>query len=122
MENLSFDILATTKTERNFSYDQNKVKLRGTSHLFYKLFVTTVKFVYTKQELPIQIAFVDQDGRQLQGETTVNAKYGEKLSLEPTVIEGYTVPDKQEITVEKVQKVTFVYQKIIRPERPTNNP
>lgn len=74
---------------------------------------TTVKFVYTKQEFSIQIQFVDQAGHQLQSAETLTAKYGEKLSLESARIDGYEKPDKQELTVEKAQTITFVYHKIV---------
>lgn len=83
---------------------------------------TTIKFVYTRQELPIQIEFVDQDGRALQSPETITARYGEKLSLEPVVIDGYTAPGGQELTVEKAGKVTFVYHRINRPANTNYNP
>lgn len=83
---------------------------------------TTVKFVYTRQELPIQVEFVDQDGRSLQSPETITARYGEKLSLEPVVIDGYTAPAGQELTVEKAGKVTFVYHRINRLANATFNP
>ncbi|MBB1129268.1 MucBP domain-containing protein [Limosilactobacillus sp. BG-AF3-A] len=83
---------------------------------------TTIKFVYSRQELPIQIEFVDQDGRALQSPETITARYGEKLSLEPVVIDGYTAPGGQELTVEKADKVTFVYHRINRPANATFNP
>lgn len=83
---------------------------------------TTIKFVYTRQELPIQIEFVDQDGRALQSPETITVRYGEKLSLEPVVIDGYTAPGGQELTVEKADKVTFVYHRINRPANTNYNP
>ncbi len=76
---------------------------------------TTVKFVYSKQAFPIQIEFIDEDGKQLQPSENLTAKYNEKLTLEPPVIEGYTGPDKQEVVVDKAQKISFAYHKIIVP-------
>ncbi len=83
---------------------------------------TTVKFVYTRQELPIQVEFVDQDGRSLQNPEIITARYGENLSLEPVVIDGYTAPAQQELTIEKAGKVTFVYHQINRLANTNYNP
>ena len=73
----------------------------------------TIQLVYTRKIFPIQIQFVDQNGHQLQSEETITAKYGEELSVEPAMIDGYAAPDKQELTVEKAQTITFVYHKIV---------